>query len=72
MVCRLIDQFDQFVIEHIPLDITKAVFAARRIQFNSWTERAPSMASEQRWHLRLGHPGPEALRHLAHHSRGCE
>jgi len=70
MVCRLIDQFDQFVIEHIPLDITKAVFAARRIQFNSWTERAPSMASEQRWHLRLGHPGPEALRHLAHHSRG--
>uniref|UniRef100_A0A093V6S6 Copia protein n=1 Tax=Talaromyces marneffei PM1 TaxID=1077442 RepID=A0A093V6S6_TALMA len=37
---------------------------------NSWTPRPPRKADIQRWHLRLGHPGPQALEHLSSASRG--
>ena len=52
------------------MPITKASFGVRRNRFNSWTERAPNTGTEQRWHLRMGHPGPEALNHLTGHSKG--
>ncbi|EED23215.1 conserved hypothetical protein [Talaromyces stipitatus ATCC 10500] len=35
-----------------------------------FTGRNPRKADIQRWHLRLGHPGPQALEHLANASRG--
>jgi hypothetical protein len=70
VVCELLDRYDQFVIEDITLSMTKAAFGVRRNNFNSWTERAPSTATERVWHLRLGHPGPEVLNHLSGHSKG--
>ncbi|EED13614.1 hypothetical protein TSTA_098710, partial [Talaromyces stipitatus ATCC 10500] len=47
----------QFVLEHIANDhpLVKMAFIIRRHRFNSWT----------RWHARLGHPGPQAIEHLA-------
>ena len=70
IVCFLTDEYDQTVLESVPAQFSKQAFHARRNQFNSWTERAPSSASDEMWHLRLGHPGPEALRHFQGHSRG--
>lgn len=70
IICSLIDRHDQFVIEDIQEPMTKASFGARRNRINSWTERSPSSANGHIWHLRLGHPGPAAIDHLPHHSRG--
>jgi hypothetical protein len=70
IVCFLTDEHNQTVLESIPAQFSKQAFYARRNTFNSWTERAPSSASDEMWHLRLGHPGAEALRHFQGHSRG--
>jgi hypothetical protein len=64
------DEHNQTVLESVTAQFSKQAFYARRNQFNSWTEKAPSSASDEMWHLRLGHPGPEALRHFQGHSRG--
>ena len=45
-------------------------FYIRRNKFNTWTKRRPNAADAMQWHLRLGHPGPEALEHLVNASRG--
>jgi Reverse transcriptase (RNA-dependent DNA polymerase) len=70
IVCELLDLHDQFVMEHIPEDISPSAFFVRRNKFNSWTKRAPNSTDEHTWHLRLGHPGPEALNHLVNQSQG--
>ncbi|RYP53280.1 hypothetical protein DL770_010999 [Monosporascus sp. CRB-9-2] len=60
------------MIEYLPLQLTRRAFFIRRKKFNSWTERPPNTADTRRWHLRLAHPGPEALNHLVGHSRGVK
>ena len=70
VVCILTDRFNQFIIEDIPVPMTRASFGARRHAYNSWTEQPPRSGSADLWHLRLGHPGPEVLNHLSEHSRG--
>jgi transposase InsO family protein len=70
LVCHLVDSQDQFVLEHIPEDLSRASFYARRQKYNSWTQKPPATADFRTWHLRLGHPGPEALNHLVGHSQG--
>ena len=72
MVCRLFDKHDQFVLEHIPIDMTRASFFTRRNQFNTWSERKAKSGDSERWHLRLGHPGPQALEHLVNSSEGVK
>lgn len=69
IVCNLVDRYDQFVIEDIPSGIRRSAFVSRRHLYNSWTKRSPRKASARKWHLRLGHPGPQALEHLVNTSR---
>jgi hypothetical protein len=40
------------------------LFSTIRRKFISWTKRAPKIGTAQRWHMRMGHPGPSALEHL--------
>ena len=61
---------EQYVLEHIPNDLSRATFFARRNRFNTHVPRRASKALGDLWHLRLGHPGPRALEHLVNHSRG--
>ena len=72
IVAELEDRFDQFVLEYIPINVTDAAFITRRNNFNSMTERRPSKADATRWHLRLGHPGPQALEHLVNCATGVK
>ena len=69
---ELSDRYDQFVLEYIPKDLSRAAFHTRRNKINSWTKRAPSSTDQRTWHLRLGHPGPEALNYLVGHSKGVK
>jgi allantoicase len=52
-----------------PVKINGA-FVSKRHRYNSWTERRARKADARKWHLRLGHPGPQALEHLVNTSRG--
>jgi hypothetical protein len=63
---------DQSVLEYIPNDhpYTRMAFYIRRNKFNTWTERRPATGDAMRWHLRLGHPGPQALEHVVNPSKG--
>ena len=69
---RLSEYHGQNVIEYIPYEMTRATFFVRRNKFNSWTERPASRVDAEMWHLRLGHPGPEALQHLVNCSTGVK
>lgn len=66
------DRYSQFILEDIPYDHKdmRAVFFARRNRYNSYTERKASKADAMKWHLRTGHPGPEAMKHLTGASTG--
>lgn len=70
LFCIVENRCDQFVLEYIPEEITSAAFIAHRKHLNSWVKRSPRRADARRWHLRLGHPGPDALRHLVTSSEG--
>jgi Pol polyprotein len=67
-LCTLVDRFDQFVIEYIPIDRSNASFISHR--FNSWTQRKPMIGDAILWHRRFGHPGPGALEHVVNCSQG--
>ncbi|KAL3712549.1 hypothetical protein TMatcc_001248 [Talaromyces marneffei ATCC 18224] len=62
----------QFVLEYIEHDhpLVKTGFVIRRHRFNSWTSRKERKADANRWHARLGHPGPEVLKYLAGAAKG--
>ena len=49
---------------------TQMAFYIRRHKFNSSTERRPVTDDAMKWHLRLGHTGPQALEHLVNASKG--
>ena len=72
VVAYLREVHDQSVLEYIPNDYpyTRMAFYIRRNKFNTWTERRPTPGDAMRWHLRLGHPGPQALEHLVNASKG--
>jgi hypothetical protein len=70
ILCSLEEKYDQFVLEDISEDIDQAAFFTRRNNFNTWTKRKPQAGDAQLWHLRLGHPGPQALEHLVNSSQG--
>jgi hypothetical protein len=70
VLCSLEEKYNQFVLEDIPEDIDQAAFFTRRNNFNSWTKRKPLAGDALLWHLRLGHPGPQALEHLVNSSQG--
>lgn len=72
VVCDILDRHDQYVLEHIPGHVSRQAFYARRNAFNSRTGRAPAKAEARKWHLRLGHPGPQALEHLVNCSTGAK
>ncbi|KAM4067972.1 GAG-pre-integrase domain-containing protein [Hirsutella rhossiliensis] len=65
-------EHDQFVLEHIPSDVTRRAFFNRRNKYTSITQRSPQKVSAKLWHLRLGHPGPRAMEHLVNCSRGVK
>jgi hypothetical protein len=71
IVACLQSYYNQFVLEYIPYNVSRAAFHARRNKFNSWTQRRPVTSDAWKWHLRLGHPGPEALDHLVVCSQGA-
>ena len=71
VVAILEDHHDQFVLEYIPENIPRSAFYTRRNIYNSWTERRPAYGDAMKWHLRLGHPGPQALEHLVNCSTGA-
>ena len=62
-------RYGQFVLEYRKERARGTVLSAHK-ESNSWTLRLPRKADIQRWHLRLGHPGPQALEHLSNASRG--
>src|SRR6185437_9918860 len=64
------DRYDQYILEDIPEEVTRSVFFTRRNKFNSYSKRRPQYAYARIWHLRLGHPGPETLKHLVNASQG--
>jgi len=72
VVANLRESHNQFVLEYIPDDhpYTRMAFYIRKQKFNSRTERRPANGDAMRWHLRLGHPGPQALEHLVNASKG--
>ena len=72
IVCLLLDKYDQFVLEYLPENVTRASFFVRRNKFNSYTGRRPVSAEAITWHLRLGHPGLQALDHLVNQSRAVK
>ena len=69
-VAILESHHNQFVLEYVPEDISRSTFHARRNKFNSWSERKPVTSAAWKWHLRLGHPGPQALEHIVNSSQG--
>ncbi|KJZ70533.1 hypothetical protein HIM_10077 [Hirsutella minnesotensis 3608] len=71
IICKVLDRHDQFVLENIPRETSRQSFFNRRNTFNSWTGRRPSSVDARKWHLRLGHPGPQALEHLVNCSTGA-
>lgn len=64
------ETMDQFVLEHLPEAMPKAAMFAQRNRYNSWTKRKPMVGDSMRWHLRMGHPGPQTLQHLVNSSEG--
>ena len=72
VVAVLEKHYNQFVLEYIPENLSKAAFFGRRNKFNSWTKRAPASGDALKWHLRMGHPGPRALEHLVNCSTGAK
>ncbi|KAF7173426.1 hypothetical protein CNMCM6106_007498 [Aspergillus hiratsukae] len=72
VVAYLHEIHDQSVLEYIPDDhpCTRMAFYIRKNKFNTWTERRPVTGDAMQWHLRLGHPGPQALEHLVNASKG--
>ena len=76
VLCKLLDRYNQFVLEYIPLsdkvpkDRNTSAFVTRRNKINSWTKRRRLIGDALRWHYRLGHPGPNALEHLVNCSTG--
>jgi hypothetical protein len=69
VICYIVDRYDQFVIEDGPSGAVRSAFVSQRHQYNSWTRRKASKADARKWHLRLGHPGPQALEHLVNTSQ---
>ncbi|KAF7136791.1 hypothetical protein CNMCM5793_006309 [Aspergillus hiratsukae] len=65
-IAYLEDRHDQFVIEYQPEGY--ASFTTTR---PSYRIRNSVLADAQRWHLRLGHPGPQAIEHLVNASKGA-
>ena len=63
IVAELQELYGQWVLEY-RTEPTQASLHALR------TKRSPQKADAQRWHRRLGHPGPSALEHLVQQSEG--
>lgn len=73
IVCHLSSRHGQFVMEYNPQENTTAAFATgRRRRYNSRTERAPKEGEAHLWHLRMGHCGPETLKHLEANTEGVK
>jgi hypothetical protein len=72
VVCSLVVRHNQFIIDDILQGSQETAFFTRRHRYNSWTEHHPAKADARKWHLRLGHPGPQALEHLVNTSRGVK
>jgi len=70
ILCHLSDRYSQYVLEDLPATVSSAAFFVRRNRFNTYTQPQPSKAVANLWHLRLGHPGPQALEHLVHSTQG--
>ena len=70
ILCHLSDRYSQYVLEDLPATVSSAAFFVRRNRFNTYTQPRPSKAVANLWHLRLGHPGPQALEHLVHSTQG--
>lgn len=68
-IAELQDLFGQFVIENNPT-ATTAAFSTRRTRTEQYNYRAPSIADAERWHRRLGHPGPVPMSHIIEPSEG--
>jgi hypothetical protein len=72
IVAELQEKYYQFIIEYIPNEVLQLVFFIQRNIFNSRTEKWPSTIDALKWHLWLGHPGLEALRHLVNCTTGIK
>lgn len=83
-LCALQEHHHQQVLEYQPLknEAALAVIALipqavdetpkpqQQHKYTTATRRKPIRGSTPMWHRRLGHPGPEAIRHLVGSSRG--
>lgn len=66
-VCDLVDRHDQYVLEHIP-----ATSRSARLAFpvHRSGQTKTSRTTPQKWHLRLGHAGPDPLSRLVNAAEG--
>ncbi|RYC59463.1 hypothetical protein CHU98_g6757 [Xylaria longipes] len=72
VVCRLQDRNHQFVLEYLPFHLDRSAFYIRRNKLVSIATRPISKADFYQWHLRLGHPGADALHHLVAQAKGVK
>lgn len=67
-VATLQEQYGQWVIEYNNMVEQPHGSFATTARPNNPRQRAKAMI----WHKRMGHPGPQALEHLVHHSEGVK
>jgi hypothetical protein len=61
------EQYGQWVIKYNDVDQLQGSFAT-----TARTQHTQQRAKAMIWHHQMGHPGPQALEHLVHHSEGVE
>jgi len=75
--CKVIDVEDQFVIEHRKVSDIENQHAAFATSTEGSKQHKPSRmpkkseATGEVWHRRMGHAGPEPIRHLSTHTQGA-
>jgi len=76
VICKMKEIHGQQVIEYIPVGRRNMAFTASRLpQRKRITSRHPRpklKGSAELWHYRMGHPGPEALKHLGINALGVK
>ncbi|KAE8862102.1 hypothetical protein PTNB29_04664 [Pyrenophora teres f. teres] len=66
-IATLQERYGQWVIEYNNVKQPQGSFATTA---RTWHPRQRAKAVI--WHKRIGHPGPQALKHLVHHSKGVK
>lgn len=70
LVAYVSERYRQYVIEYIPQENDMLGMSFHSSKHRDWKSKKGSLADSLIWHLRLGHPGLEAIGHLVTCSKG--